>query len=357
MVNRESVWDTRPALQVVENKVSSRVPLLRRTGVVIPTYNAGSYWNRLQQALHDQGVAPDQVLIVDSSSTDDTCKLVRQAGYQLTVISKESFRHGATRQQAADLLPWAEVLVYLTQDALPWGDSSFERLLEVFEDPAVGASYGRQLPRPEADPIERHARLFNYPAASSVRTFKSRSELGIRAAFFSNSFAAYRRTAFDEVGGFPQETIVSEEVTVAARMLMAGWKVAYQADATVIHSHPLTLGREFSRYFDIGVHHGRERWLLDTFGHAGGEGRLFILSEAKFLLKRKPSLLVWAFLRNASKLFSYQLGRHERLLPLFLKKAISAQPDFWMDERIFKLPHGLTSPALTRTSYTRYRSD
>ena len=145
-----------------------------------------------------------------------------------------------------------------------------------------------------------------------------------------------------EVGGFPRNTIVSEEVTVAARMLMAGWKVAYQAEANAIHSHPLTISQEFSRYFDIGVHHQRESWLLREFGGAGGEGRKFVVSEARYLIEHQWTLLPKATLRNVSKWISYQLGRHEDLLSQKMKERLSAQPHYWADERI--AGHSAQSP-------------
>jgi len=312
---------------------ASRPSLLRKTAVVIPTYNAGRHWNQLHSALQQQGLSEEQILIVDSSSSDNTRKLARRAGYRLKQIPKESFRHGATRQMAAESLGWAEVLIYMTQDAAPSGENSIKKLVGSFDDPEVGAAYGRQLPRLEASPIERHARLFNYPDASDLRTFSSRNKLGIKAAFISNSFAAYRRSALLEVGGFPRNTIVSEEVTVAARMLIANWKVAYQADAAVIHSHPLTVKQEFSRYFDIGVHHGRAKWLLHAFGGAGEEGRTFVMSQMRYLAKTKPSDMPVAAFRNLSKWCSYQLGLHERFLPIAVKEALSGYPHFWEEER------------------------
>ena len=320
-------------VSVIGDRALSESRFLRQAGIVIPTYNAAPYWTRMRAALDEQGINEEQVLIVDSSSTDDTRRLAQRAGYRVKKIPTSSFRHGATRQMAADCLPWAEVLIYLTQDAIPFGADSLAYLLQSFDNPEVGAAYGRQLPRREADPIERHARLFNYPDKSDLRTLDKKKEIGIKAAFFSNSFAAYRRVALEQVDGFPKDTIVSEEVTVAARMLIAKWKVLYQAEATAIHSHPLTLRKEFSRYFDIGVHHGRERWLLDTFGGAGGEGRRFVLSEAKYLMKTKPLLLPFATIRNVSKWCSYQLGLRERFLPESWKEFVSAQPNFWRDQR------------------------
>ena len=306
---------------------------LNATGVVIPTCNAAAYWKRLHQGLTAQGVSPEQVLIVDSCSEDGTQALARRAGYRLLEIRRDSFRHGATRQLAASFFPKQETLIFLTQDALPQPqERCFEQLLLAFRNPEVGAAYGRQVARDGAGPIELHARLFNYPDQSEVREFASKGELGFRAAFFSNSFAAYRRSAFDQVGGFPTNTIVSEEVTVAARMLLAGWKIAYQADARVAHSHDFTFRQEFARYFDIGVYHGRSKWLLEQFGTAGGEGRAFIHSQLRFLWRTAPALLPAAMGRNVSKWLSYQLGLHERWLPLPVKRGFSGQQSYWLDE-------------------------
>ncbi len=304
---------------------------LEHVGVVIPTYNAARHWQALRSGLDQQGLSAEQVLIIDSSSSDGTRTLARQSGYRLICIPKSEFGHGCTRQSACGHLPWAEFLLFLTQDAILVYPDAVEQLCRAFDDMMVGAAYGRQTPRPQAGPIEQHGRLFNYPATSQVRTFESRTDLGFKAAFCSNSFAMYRRLALEDVGGFPKNTIVSEEVTVAARMLMAGWKIAYEADAVVIHSHPLTLRKEFSRYFDIGVHHGREHWLLETFGTASGEGLHFVRSEMRFLLSAKPALIPIAFLRTISKLVAYHLGVHEQSLPRAFKRRVSGHPEFWSD--------------------------
>lgn len=308
-------------------------PCTRQIGIIIPTYNASRHWHALHAGLNAQGIDSSQVIIVDSSSTDNTPELVLQAGYRLITIPKQNFHHGATRQMAAKTMSSFNFLIYLTQDAQLCGEKPIEKLLDAFCDPEVGAAYGRQLPREDADPMERHARLFNYPGISEVRNLDKRRYLGFKTAFFSNSFAAYRRTALEEVGGFPRYAIVSEEVTVAARMLLSGWKIAYQGEATVIHSHPLSFAQEFSRYFDIGVHHSQERWLLNEFGGPGGEGRRFVASQIRYLWRVKPSQIPLAIARNMSKWCGYKLGLHERYLHDSVKRALSAQPNFWHNER------------------------
>ncbi len=315
-----------------------------KCAIVIPTFNAGRHWQALHEGLTRQGVDKDQVLIVDSTSTDETRALVEKSGYRLVVRPTADFRHGRTRQTAAALLPAAEVLVFMTQDAILYDQHSLANLLSSFENPLVGAAYGRQLPRPGANAIERHGRLFNYPDCPAMRDFASRTSMGFRSAYFSNSFAGYRRSAFQDVQGFPDHVIVSEDVSVAARMLLKGWNIAYCSEAKVIHSHEFSLGAEFSRYFDISVHHQQESWIIEQFGSVGGEGRKFVLSELRYLRENSPQLIPLAILRSAIKWSAYQCGRREASLPLWLKRAFSSNPGFWTGTDLRTAPKVAAQP-------------
>lgn len=68
----------------------------------------------------------------------------------------------------------------------------------------------------------------------------------------SNSFAAYRRSVFEELGGFPEHTILAEDMFMAAKMIESGYKVGYCAESAVRHSHNYRPREEFKRYFDTG---------------------------------------------------------------------------------------------------------
>ncbi len=297
--------------------------------LIIPTYNAIGHWRALLEGIKNQSVAPHQVIVIDSSSADGTPLAARNAGFTVLEIVREEFNHGATRQLAAQHAPNADVLIYLTQDAIPCDRDSFKNLVSAFGDPEVGAAFGRQLPRAKANSIEAHARLFNYPAKSTVRSWESRHVLGFKSIFFSNSFGAYRREALMSVGGFPSDVIFGEDTLVVARLHQTGWKTAYAADALVQHSHSYSIAEECGRYFDIGVLHAREPWLLDQFGNVSGEGRRFVLSELQFLLERDPLRIPFAFLRTISKYIGYQLGRNENRIPARLKYQLSMNKGYW----------------------------
>ena len=73
-------------------------------------------------------------------------------------------------------------------------------------------------------------------------------------------------------GWFAEHLISTEDTYAGARMLLAGYTLAYVSDAMVYHSHNYTVFQEFKRYFDIGVFHKKERWILEAFGNAEGTG-------------------------------------------------------------------------------------
>jgi GT2 family glycosyltransferase len=296
--------------------------------VIVPTLNAAKDWSQFAPALL-ACVQPEQVLIVDSESTDGTVELAHAAGFQVYSIKRADFNHGGTRQMAAEIKPNSDILVYMTQDAVLTGPNALTNLLAVFSDPHIGAACGRQLPRLNAEAIEAHARIFNYPATSNVRSLASREQLGIKTAFLSNSLAAYRRSALLEVGGFPRNVIFGEDMVTAALLLLAGYKVAYVAEACAYHSHAHTKLQEFKRYFDIGVLHSREQWLLDEFGRAHGEGKRFVLSELRYLWRKDILGIPSALVRSWVKFLGYRLGKIEARLPTNVKRRMSMHPRFW----------------------------
>ena len=194
---------------------------------------------------------------------------------------------------------------------------------------ATSTTAGRQLPHLDATPIAQHARHFNYPDTVQIKSMSDVPKLGIKTAFMSNSFAAYRAEALKAVGGFPNHVIFAEDMYVAAKMLMIGWKIAYAGNAQCRHSHNYSIAEEFERYFDMGVFHAREPWIRQTFGGAGGEGLRYVKSELKFLGLRHWYLWPSALLRNAVKLLGYKLGQQEAKLPVKLKRRLSMYKRYW----------------------------
>ncbi len=280
-------------------------------GLIIPTLNAGKQFQKLLGQLATQSL-PTKILIIDSQSTDGTLTCAENFGLEVLTIARQNFNHGTTRQFALEHLLKKfplDVIIFLTQDVLLHDEQSLAKLVKIFaEDKSVGLSYGRQLPHEGATNEAKFLRAFNYPPENQLRSFDDRKIFGLKTAFASNSFAAYRVEALRNVGGFPNVPL-SEDMYVAAKMLMSGWKIFYAADAQVYHSHNFTAAQEFRRYVQIGKFHARESWIRETFGSAEGAGKKFVVMKLATLAKNNPLDCIGAIFRDAAKFFGYRLGR------------------------------------------------
>src|SRR5690606_15220885 len=188
--------------------------------VYIPTLNAGEKWPEVVEMLRRQTYPISQKVLIDSGSEDGTLAEEYTRDFDIIKIDKKDFDHGGTRHLAVEQYPEAEIYVFITQDAILAHEKAIEHLVNAFEqDAKLGMAYGRQLPHKGAKELESHLRLFNYPPVSQVRSLKDAVRYGIKTISCSNSFAAYRKTAYMEVGGFPSGTILGVDVIIAGKML------------------------------------------------------------------------------------------------------------------------------------------
>ncbi|MCF8055190.1 MAG: glycosyltransferase [Desulfocapsa sp.] len=309
---------------------------LPRISVVIPTLNGGSLLRQLLQKLTVQSVQADEILVIDSSSTDETVRVAEQHGATVVSIGRDEFEHGTTRNLAIKQCS-GDIVLFFTQDAVPATNDLIEKLVAaVIRDQSIAISYGRQLPHPDASLSAAALRTFNYPDQSRVRTFSDRETLGLKTAFVSNSCAAYRRSCLEEIDYFQEGLVFGEDTCAAGRLLKNGYAIAYVAEAAVFHSHNYSLLQEFRRSFDIGVLHNSEYWLIETFGRAEGEGGEYVRFELSMILQQKKLyLLPVFFLRNLAKYSGYKLGSKYHVLPQWLLPKLSMNCNWWK-----RLPKG-----------------
>lgn len=304
----------------------------RRVVLCIPTFNPGIFARALVDALKIQTLQPDEILVIDSASIDGSLQVFEEIGAKIISIRSEDFNHGGTRNLAFQQST-ADAYVFLTQDAIPADIYALEKLVNALSENANCALvYGRQNPVFGVGVFARHARLFNYPAGDGV-VLKSQEDiprLGIKAAFCSNSFAAYRRSAIEEIGYFSVNTLFAEDSIAAAKLLQRGWSIGYVPQAIVIHSHDYSLAQEFCRYFDVGAFHSMNRWYMDFLGKAEDEGKRFVRSEYSYLKQEGVALpLMRVIFRNGVRWLGYKVGRLHNLLPFAMRRCFSTNKAFW----------------------------
>lgn len=297
--------------------------------VVIPTYNAAQYLPELIAKLQRQTV-DFELVVIDSESNDDTRQILEKYKIPFHSVPKREFNHGATRNIGVKLAK-NEIIVFLTQDALPASDTTIETLVTYLcKDNNVAMAYGRQLPYPHTDLFGKIARYTNYPAQSLMKNKSMIGRLGIKTCSCSNSFAAYRKSLLLENGGFPNDTILGEDVSIAARLILKDYILGYCAESEVYHSHDYSVSEEFRRYFDIGVFHRQQHAVLQHFTKAESEGIRYIIEESKYLIKMGAvNLLPLQFVRTLSKYIGYKIGWFYRLFPTRIVKSLSMHRSFW----------------------------
>ncbi|HVS73594.1 MAG TPA: glycosyltransferase [Phycisphaerae bacterium] len=224
--------------------------------IVIPTLNGGPLFREVLERLRAQRYPQTvELLVVDSGSTDETVAHAKAAGARVIEIEKGEFDHGLTRNRGIQETR-GDVVVLMTQDAVPADDQLLANLVAGFADERVAGVFARQIPRPEADAIVAR-NIRNWVAGSQ----KSRvSEITDRAAYerlkpmqkylfcvFDNVCSAVRRSAWRDIP-FHQNAF-GEDIEWAKRALEAGWKIRYEPGAAVIHSHDRPLAYEYKRTY------------------------------------------------------------------------------------------------------------
>ena len=303
--------------------------------VIIPTLNGARWLDDLLSAVVRQTLLPEEVLFVDSGSTDSTVTIIQRymGNYpfiRLLEIKQANFDHGGTRTLAARQSS-GDILLFMTQDAILADDKAFELLIDPFtENEKLAAAYGRQLPAPGATFFGEHLRLFNYPEKSQLRGLRDWSFYGFKTVFISNSFAAWRHDPLKEQGYFPEQLLFGEDTVALAKMLEKGYYAAYVSEAAVFHSHNYSICQDFKRYFDIGVLHETQKKHLLRHGGPAGAGKKYVLSEWALLVeKKKYYLFPESLLRNLCKFIAYKTGRRFRLLPSHWPARFSMNPGWW----------------------------
>lgn len=296
--------------------------------VVIPTLNAADYVRGIEAALSFQIEPIHELIVIDSESDDDTQAAFEAIGARVLSIGRDDFGHGRVRNLGAHASR-SDILVYLTQDALPNHPEWLGNLVRPLVSGVSAASFSRQVPRPNATPLERYARDLNYPSESRIVTSDDIRRIGIRAFFFSNSCSAITRSAFSAVGGFPEDVIMNEDMLIASRLLRAGHSIAYAADSIVQHSHSYSVAQTFRRYFDIGVVFRQRRKDLAGVSPAG-PGVSYVRGLLLALVREHEYAWIPAALaESAAKLLGVVAGQSYHRVPKAIVRRLSMHSSYW----------------------------
>lgn len=309
--------------------MSSKMSNQSKVDVVIPTYHPDEKFEELLRKLGKQSYPVHHIYVIDTRSDHFPEEVEQMPGVTVHRILPEEFDHGATRDLGLSMSD-ADVVVFMTQDAVPANARLIEALVRPLEEyEKVSVSYARQLPARDCDFIERYTRTFNYPGESRIKGKEDLAELGIKTYFCSDVCAAYRRKVYLELGGFTKKTIFNEDMIMAAQMVQHGYSVAYAADAQVIHSHNYSGIQQFHRNFDLAVSQVDHPEVFEGI-RSESEGIRLVKQTALHLIKsKKPYLIPCLVYKSGCKYLGYKLGQKYKKLPLWLVRFCSMSTTYW----------------------------
>lgn len=307
---------------------------MKQTDIIIPVYRPTKKLFELLDRLEEQTLPISKILLINTEQKYFDALIVgtdfwhRYKNVEVKHISKMEFDHGYTRRRAVKETK-SPYFVMMTDDAIPGDSRMLEELLApVFEGKAA-MSYARQLPCEDCGVIERYTRSFNYPEESVIKGAADLPKLGIKTFFASNVCAAYDREKYEAAGGFVKRTIFNEDMILARSFIDAGEKIAYVAQAEVIHSHNYTGKQQFQRNFDLGVSHAQFPQVFEGM-KAEGEGIRLVKQTMGYLFHiGQPLFVIKLFWHSFCKYAGYFCGKRYQKLPMKLVKSFSMNRDYW----------------------------
>jgi N-acetylglucosaminyl-diphospho-decaprenol L-rhamnosyltransferase len=240
---------------------------------------------------------PHRTIVVDNASHDGTAELVRERFPAATFLElPENVGFGAAAN-AGVALGGGEAIVLVNNDVDVDPGFLAALLVPLRADARVGMVAGMTL-MPGRAAVDGFGIQLDAGLAAYNRLRHAppdSAEAGLLAGP-SGGAAAYRRAAFEQVGGFDEALIAyGEDVDLALRLRAAGWQAADARDARGVHLGGAT----------IGVGSPRQRWL-------GGFARGFLLRRWGVLRSRAaPRILLVDAL-----VVGWGLARHRTLMPL-----------------------------------------
>lgn len=247
--------------------------------IICPLYKASEYIEKLHKSfLMQKDVKINKIRYILTECNDGTEEYLIDNNIDFKKIKKEEFSHSLTREKEA-LESNSDILVFVTQDVVIEDELWLYNLIKDLDDENIVASFSRQVTK--YNNIEKYTRESNYPDTSYIVSKEDIGKYRLKTFFFSDASSAISKNVFAKLNGYDHKNLpISEDMYIAYKIIMNGYKIKYCADSVVCHSHNFTLKQLYERYKLTGQFFKQNSY-LDQY-HATKSGA----NLAKYILKR-----------------------------------------------------------------------
>jgi rhamnosyltransferase len=215
-----------------------------RVALIIRCHNEEAHIGRLLTGALHQSRVPDEIILVDSGSTDATVSIASAFPTKIIAIPPEDFSFGRALN-AGLAASNSDFAVFASAHVYPVYDSWIEQLVAPFQDERIALTYGRQQAPPDGRFSEQQL---------LARWFPSRSVARQRDPFCNNANAAIRRSVWETIP-YDEQLTGLEDLDWAKRVLDFGHELSYVAEAPVVHVHDESFGQVVNRYRREAIAH------------------------------------------------------------------------------------------------------
>jgi len=301
-----------------------------RVSLVVPVLNAADHLPQLLPAvLGQKGVALEEIVLVDSGSSDGSRSIA--AGFEKTrVVQIENFSHGRARNLGVSETK-GDTIAFLSQDALPLGKDWLRALVEPLAQDGVAASFSRQIPREDANPMERFFLQTHFPPGDDLVMRKAEGETPAfqREVFLSNVSSAMPRDILERFP-FDEEIIMSEDQQFARDVIEDGMVIVYTPSSAVLHSHNYSLKTVFQRYFD-SIYSLTKLFSGHRVENSAAMAVRYLTRELGYIARNHPLWLPYYCLYTLAKSAGAFLGHYAERMPRGLARRLSLHKYYWDD--------------------------
>ena len=204
--------------------------------IILRTKNEEKYLGEVLEKIGDQKYHEFEIIAVDSGSTDNTLEILKKHNIKTICIKPEDFSFGRAINIGV-LNCTGKYIINLSAHAIPVDKYWLSNLIRGFSDKSIAGIYGRQLALRDSNPLIKKD-LF--------KSYGGKRKIQLEEHFFSNANCAIRRNLWEDIP-FHDELTGSEDYYWAKCVQERGFKILYDPDASVYHSHNETLSQIYNR--------------------------------------------------------------------------------------------------------------
>jgi glycosyltransferase involved in cell wall biosynthesis len=206
--------------------------------IIIRSFNEERHIGRLLDGISkQQSLFEYEVILVDSGSTDATTFIAQNLGAKIINIKSEDFSFGRALNIGCKAAK-GDILLFASAHVYPVYTDWLDKMIKPFKDNQVALVYGRQIGN-EVTKFSEH-QVF-------AKWFPSKSNYNQPTPFCNNANCAIRKSLWQEQS-FDEYLTGLEDLDWAKRIMDKGFKIAYEAEAAIVHVHEETFSKIQNRY-------------------------------------------------------------------------------------------------------------